>query len=125
MFQCDAKHSCDNDHLVADFYSLYATDQIDLTDRWKLRVGVRQDWYNTELDPLITVPGRFTSTGVPLIAGVPQTRNDSPVSWNVGTLYKLYPGNLALCRRLEKLPVKLQLGKHSERHRRTGIGAAV
>lgn len=91
VFQCDAKHSCDNDHLVADFYGLYATDQIDLTDRWKLRVGVRQDWYNTDLDPLITVPGRFTSTGVPIIAGVPQTRNDSPVSWNVGTLYKLTP----------------------------------
>ncbi len=91
-FLCDAKHSCDNDHMVADYYGLYATDQIDLTDRWKLRVGVRQDWYNTSLDPLITVPGRFTSTGVPLIAGVPQTRNDSPVSWSVGTLYKLFPG---------------------------------
>ena len=58
-FQCDAKHSCDNDHLVANYYGLYATDQIDLTDKWKLRVGVRQDWYDTELDPLITVPGRF------------------------------------------------------------------
>jgi iron complex outermembrane recepter protein len=91
-FQCDAKHSCDNDHLVADYYGLYATDQMDLTEKWKLRVGVRQDWYNTSLDPLITVPGRFTSTGVPLIGGVPQTRNDSPVSWSVGTLYKLYPG---------------------------------
>ena len=43
-FQCDAKHSCDNDHLVADYYGLYATDQIDMTDRWKLRAGVRQDW---------------------------------------------------------------------------------
>jgi iron complex outermembrane recepter protein len=91
-FLCDAKHSCDNDHMVADYYGLYATDQMDLTDRWKLRVGVRQDWYNTSLDPLITVPGRFTSTGIPLIGGVPQTRNDSPVSWSVGTLYKLFPG---------------------------------
>ena len=78
--------------MVADYYGLYATDQMDLTDRWKLRVGVRQDWYNTSLDPLITVPGRFTSTGIPLIGGVPQTRNDSPVSWSVGTLYKLFPG---------------------------------
>src|SRR5262249_36385469 len=25
-------------------------------------------------------------------AGVPETRNDSPVSWNVGTLYEVYPG---------------------------------
>jgi iron complex outermembrane receptor protein len=92
QFLCDAKHSCDNDHLVADYYGLYATDQMDLTDKWKLRVGVRQDWYDESLNPLITVPGRFTNTGVPLIAGVPETRNDMPVSWNVGTLYKLFPG---------------------------------
>ena len=99
-FQCDAKHSCDQDHLVGNFYGLYATDQIDLTDRWKLRLGARQDWFDTELDPLITVPtsatnpapGRFTSTGVPIIAGIPQTRIDTPVSWNVGTLYHLFPG---------------------------------
>ena len=91
-FQCDAKHSCDNDHLVADYYGLYATDQMDLTDKWKLRVGVRQDFYDEVLDPLTTVPGRFTNTGVPLIAGVPESRNDSPVSWNVGTLYQIYPG---------------------------------
>jgi iron complex outermembrane recepter protein len=91
-FQCDAKHSCDNDHLVADYYGLYATDQMDLTDKWKLRLGVRQDWYDESLDPLITVPGRFTNAGVPLIAGVPESRNDMPVSWSVGTLYKLLPG---------------------------------
>jgi len=100
VFQCDAKHSCDNDHLVGNFYGLYATDQIDLTDKWKLRLGVRQDWFDTELDPLITVPtsatnpapSRFTSTGVPIIAGIPQTRSDTPVSWSVGTLYHLFPG---------------------------------
>ncbi len=91
-FQCDAKHSCDNDHLVADYYGLYATDQMDLTDKWKLRLGVRQDWYDTELDPLTTVPGRFTSTAVPIIAGVPLSRNDAPVSWSVGTLYQIFPG---------------------------------
>jgi iron complex outermembrane receptor protein len=91
-FQCNATHSCDNDHHTADFYGLYATDQMDLTDKWKLRVGVRQDWYDQELDPLITVPGAFTSTAVPIIGGVPLFRNDAPVSWNVGTLYKLFPG---------------------------------
>ena len=89
VFQCDAKHSCDQDHLVGNFYGLYATDQIDLTDRWKLRLGVRQDWFDTELDPLVTVPGRFTSTGAPIIAGIPQVREDQPVSWSVGTLYHL------------------------------------
>ena len=91
-FLCDAKHSCDDDHLMADYYGVYATDQMDLTDKWKLRVGVRQDWYDETLNPLITVPGRFTSVGAPLIAGVPMTRDDMPVSWNVGTLYKLFPG---------------------------------
>jgi len=90
-FQCDAKHSCDNDHLVANYYGLYATDQIDLTDKWKLRVGVRQDWYDTELDPLISVPGAFTNTGAPILAGVPLFRDDKPLSWNVGTLYHLTP----------------------------------
>jgi iron complex outermembrane recepter protein len=88
-FKCDAKHSCDNDHLVANYYGLYATDQIDLTDKWKLRVGVRQDWYDTTLDPLISVPGAFTLTNVPIVAGVPLSRDDKPVSWNVGTLYHL------------------------------------
>ena len=44
---------------------------------------------DTELDPLITVPGAFTLTNVPVLAGVPLTRNDKPVSWNVGTLYHL------------------------------------
>lgn len=91
QFGCDAKHSCDNDHLVANYYGLYATDQMDLTDKWKLRVGVRKDWYDTELDPLISVPGAFTLTNVPIIAGVPFSRDDQPVSWNVGTLYHLTP----------------------------------
>jgi iron complex outermembrane receptor protein len=90
-FQCDAKHSCDNDHLVANYYGLYATDQIDLTDKWKLRVGIRQDWYDTELDPLISVPGAFTNTGAPILAAMPLFRDDKPLSWNVGTLYHLTP----------------------------------
>jgi iron complex outermembrane recepter protein len=33
-----------------------------------------------------------TSSGVPIIAGIPLMRNDAPVSWSVGTLYKLFPG---------------------------------
>lgn len=91
-FKCDASHSCDDDHLEATYLSLYATDQIDVTDRWKIRAGVRKDWWDTSLDPQITVPGRFTSEGTPLVAGVTQDRDDAPVSWNVGTLYKLLPG---------------------------------
>jgi len=88
-FLCDAKHSCDNDHMVADYYSLYATDQIDVTDKLKVRAGVRQDWWDTSLTPNISVPGRFGSNGEPLLAGVRDTRNDAPVSWNIGALYKL------------------------------------
>lgn len=90
-FLCDAKHSCDNDHLVANYYSLYATDQIDLTDKLKLRAGVRKDWWDTSLTPNITVPGRFDTEGQPLVAGVTDSRNDAPVSWNVGVLYKALP----------------------------------
>jgi iron complex outermembrane receptor protein len=97
-FKCDSAHSCDRDHLLADYYGLYVTDQIDLTDKWKLRLGVRQDWYHNELDPLITVPNAttglpsaFTNTGVPILAGVPLFRDDKPLSWNVGTLYHVTP----------------------------------
>jgi iron complex outermembrane receptor protein len=90
-FLCDAKHSCDNDHLVANYYSVYATDQIDVTDKFKVRAGVRQDWWDTSLTPNISVPGRFGTNGQPLLAGVTDSRNDAPVSWNIGALYKLLP----------------------------------
>jgi iron complex outermembrane recepter protein len=88
-----SSHSCQDDHLAADYYSLYATDQVDVTDRLKVRAGVRQDWWNTALTPLINVPGgTFNNEGVPLMAGVTQSRDDAPVSWNVGAAYKLFPG---------------------------------
>ncbi len=91
-FQCDAQHSCDNDKLSSTYYSAYATDQIDLTERWKLRAGVRQDWFDTALTPLTSVPGRFDNEGQLLTAGTTYSRHDAPVSWSVGTLYKLLPG---------------------------------
>jgi iron complex outermembrane receptor protein len=90
-FLCDAKHSCDNDRGAADYFSVYATDQVDVTDKLKIRAGVRQDWWDTSLTPLISVPGAFGSNGQPLLANVTQTRDDTPVSWNVGALYKLLP----------------------------------
>ncbi|PMS34834.1 iron complex outermembrane receptor protein [Trinickia symbiotica] len=90
-FQCDARHSCDNDRLLANFYSLYATDQMDVTDKLKIRAGVRKDWWETSLTPNITVPGRFDSQGQALVAGTTYARNDAPVSWSVGLLYKLLP----------------------------------
>jgi iron complex outermembrane receptor protein len=90
-FQCDAKHSCDNDHLLANFYSLYATDQVDVTDRLKLRAGVRKDWWDTSLTPNISVPGRVDNEGQSITAGNTYTRHDSPVSWNLGVLYRVLP----------------------------------
>jgi iron complex outermembrane recepter protein len=90
-FLCDAKHSCDDDRLSANDYGLYATDQIDVTDALKLRAGVRQDWFETSLTPVITVPGRFGTGGQPLLAGVTDAQNDAPVSWSIGALYKLFP----------------------------------
>ncbi len=90
-FQCDARHSCDNDRLLANFYSVYATDQMDVTDKLKVRAGVRKDWWETSLTPNITVPGRFDSEGQALVAGKNYMRNDAPVSWNLGLLYKLLP----------------------------------
>src|ERR1700754_1005436 len=89
MFLCDAKHSCDDDRLGARYYSVYATDQIDVTDALKVRAGVRQDVWNTALTPLITVPGRFGTDARPLLAGVKDSRNDAPFSWNLGALYKV------------------------------------
>jgi iron complex outermembrane receptor protein len=96
----NVNHSCDDDHMVANYYSLYATDQIDVTDRLKVRAGVRQDWWNTALTPLGptdgtgpgTPAGTLTNDGQPLISGQTLTRNDAPVSWNAGALYKLFPG---------------------------------
>jgi iron complex outermembrane receptor protein len=90
-FLCDAKHSCDDDYLAANFYSVYATDQIDVTDKLKVRMGIRKDWFDTDLTPLISVPGRFSSDGRPLLAGVTDSRNDAPGSWNIGALYKVLP----------------------------------
>jgi iron complex outermembrane receptor protein len=90
-FLCDAKHSCDDDRLGARYYSAYATDQIDVTDAFKVRAGMRQDWWDTTLTPRISVPGRFGTDAKPLLAGVGDSRNDAPVSWNVGALYKALP----------------------------------
>src|ERR1700749_3385855 len=71
---------------------------MDLTEKWKLRVGGGQDRDHDPVDPLVTVPNAttglpalFTNTGVPIIAGVPLFRDDKPLSWNVGTLYHVTP----------------------------------
>ena len=91
-FECDEHHSCDHDNLSATYLSAYVTDQMDLTDRWKLRIGLRQDWWSTSLTPLSFVPGRTRDGGQPLEPGTTLSRTDAPVSWSVGTLYRIAPG---------------------------------
>jgi iron complex outermembrane receptor protein len=91
-FLRDAKHAGAIDALQATYVSLYATDQIDLTNRLKLRIGGREDWFKTSLDPLINVPGRLDTNGNPFVAGATETQHEAPFSWNAGVLYKVLPG---------------------------------
>ena len=55
-FKCDATHSCDDAKLNARFYGFYATDQIDVTDAFKVRLSVRQDHFETEGEARSLVP---------------------------------------------------------------------
>lgn len=91
-FLRDARHSGAIDTLQATYVSLYATDQIDLTTRLKLRAGVRQDWFDTALTPALFVPGRLDPDGNVFQAGVRESRHEAPLSWNAGVLYALLPG---------------------------------
>jgi iron complex outermembrane receptor protein len=91
-FLRDAKHSGAIDHLGAAYESLYATDQIDLTSRWKLRIGGRQDWWQEGLTPLVFVPARSLGNGVLIEPPNTYRRQDTPFSWNVGTVYRVAPG---------------------------------
>lgn len=92
VFLRDAKHSGFLDQLHANYQGLYATDQIDLTSRWKLRIGGRQDWWQTTLAPQINVPGRSLGNGKLIEPPNTYSRNDTPFSWNVGTVYRILPG---------------------------------
>jgi iron complex outermembrane receptor protein len=91
-FLQDAKHSGFRDNLSANYFSLYATDQLDLNHKLKLRIGGRQDWWNTRLAPQVFVPGRIFN-GTTLVE--PPSifkRDDAPFSWNVGAVYRILPG---------------------------------
>lgn len=92
VFLRDSKHSGAIDGLRATYVSLYATDHIDLTDRLKLRVGGRQDWFRTSLTPQIFVPGRLDPHGRLFQPGVTERSTNAPFSWNAGLLYRLAPG---------------------------------
>ncbi len=96
-FLCDAGHSCYNDHLWARYYGLYAIDQIDLTEAWKVRVSGRQNWFTTAgqantaspVNPGNVFPCPSIPTGCPVMVGVPVSRTDAPFSWEAGTVYYL------------------------------------
>ncbi len=90
-FLRDAKHSGMADHLAATFGALYATDQIDLTSRFKLRLSVRQDWWSEGLTPQVAVAGRLQPNGQPFVPGVTYSRYDVPLSWSAGVLYVIRP----------------------------------
>lgn len=99
-FQCNATHSCDNAKLTGRFYGLYAIDQIEVTKALKVRLSVRQDWFDTqgEARTLLPVNGGQqqpcsppTATACPWVPGAPVKRTDSIVSWDVGAVYVLTP----------------------------------
>ena len=91
-FLRDAKHSGFLDDLTANYFGLYAADQIDVTERFKIRVSGRQDWWNTNLDPQIFVPGRIFQGTQLIEPGTNYGRNDTPFSWSAGAVYRILPG---------------------------------
>ncbi|MGB8632894.1 MAG: TonB-dependent receptor [Xanthobacteraceae bacterium] len=91
-FLRDATHSGMIDDLRAIYLGVYAVDQVDLSDQWKLRVGIRKEYWDETLAPQAFVPGRETFDGTPLEPGITQTEIDTPLSWSIGTLYKILPG---------------------------------
>ena len=91
-FLRDAAHSGMIDDLRALYLSAYATDQMDVTEQWKVRLGAREDHWFEQLTPQVFVPGRYDPNGNLFEPGVTETRLDQPFSWSAGTLYKILPG---------------------------------
>jgi len=91
-FLRNATHSGMVDDLRALYLSAYTTDQIDMTEQWKVRLGIRKDYWDEMLTPQAFVPGRIGPNGQPLEPGTTDTEIDTPTSWSVGTLYKVLPG---------------------------------
>jgi iron complex outermembrane recepter protein len=89
-FLRDAKHSGDIDDLAANYYGMYAADQIDLTSRLKVRLSARQDWWNTSLNPEIFVPGRIFQGTQLIEPGTNFGRSDQPLNWSAGAIYRLF-----------------------------------
>jgi iron complex outermembrane recepter protein len=90
-FLRDAKHSGFIDQLTASYFGLYAIDQIDVTEKFKVRVSGRQDWWDTTLDPQLFVPGRIFQGDELIEPPNSYGRTDTPFSWSAGGLYRVLP----------------------------------
>src|SRR5215475_3748433 len=90
-FLRDAKHSGFIDQLEANYYGIYAADQIDVTEKLKVRLTGRQDFWNTYLTPQVFVPGRVFQGDALIEPPNVYGRNDTPFSWSVGAVYRIFP----------------------------------
>ena len=109
IFLRNATHSGMIDNWSATFLGAYAIDQIDVTDRLKVRLSVRQDGWDEQLNPRTYVAGRNTEQNTPLEPGFVQTRIDTPLSWSAGALYTSVSRHCAVRRCVEELFDQLQL----------------
>ncbi|SFR87529.1 TonB-dependent receptor [Sphingomonas jatrophae] len=97
-FLCNATHSCNDAKLEARFYGVYGIGQIGLTDRLKLRLSARQDWFKTSAEGRSAIPRNPGSehvcsppqaTTCAFVPGDPVVRKDDRFSWDVGVVYQL------------------------------------
>ncbi|WP_298674440.1 TonB-dependent receptor [uncultured Sphingomonas sp.] len=98
-FLCDKTHSCNDAKVDGRFYGLYATAQIDLTPRLKLRLSGREDWFKTAAEGRSAIPlnpgsehpcnpPQATAT-CPFVPGQPVVRKDDRFEWDTGAVYQV------------------------------------
>jgi iron complex outermembrane receptor protein len=97
-FLCNTTHSCNDAKLEGRFYGLYGIGQVDLTDRLKVRLSVRENWFRTSAVSRSSIPKNPgfehvcsppAATTCAYLPGQPITRKDDSLSWDAGALYKL------------------------------------
>ncbi|HWA88452.1 MAG TPA: TonB-dependent receptor [Rhizomicrobium sp.] len=99
-FKCDSGHSCADAKLSAQFYGLYLVDQVDVSEKFKLRGSVRSDWFHTEAAARTLLPVNGgqqqpcdppQAVQCPLVPGHPVQRDSEAISWDAGAVYFLRP----------------------------------
>ncbi len=123
-FLRDAKHSGMVDDLRALYLGAYASDQIDVTEQWKVRFGVRQDHWFEQLTPLAFRArpcrrGRYSD----------RARHGPDPHRSAGELERRHAvqdsaGRRPVCRRGKKLSDQFQLGSDITGAGRAGIRAS-